>query len=238
MRKLLFIIALFACTSINTFAFERNESLSVNEKETHFPISKDSLPDNHYVSLLLGLGPIVSLNNNSNIEFETFKSWEFTFGLAYNYRPNKALQTYSAGLACTWRHFSPSPKGMLVKDDSGLIHLDNFPAGVDHAHSGLSVFSVSIPLMFTQDFGKKSHVSLSLGPVVNINAASLENNYNIGDNHYDITTDHIGCRPITVDLMGILTVYGVGIYCKYSPMSLMKSKTGMDFKTLSIGLCL
>lgn len=238
MRKLLFTLAVFACMSMNAFAFEKNETPSLNEKETLFSITKDTVPKQHFVSLLLGIGPNAILNNNSNIEFKTFNSWEFMFGLAYNYRPKQALQTYSVGLACTFRTFTPSPKGMLVKDNRGLIQLDNFPAGYDHAHSSLSVFSASIPLLFTQQFGKKGHVSLSLGPVVNFNAASLENNYNIGDNHYNVSTNHVGCRPVTVDLMGILSIYGVGIYCKYSPMSLLKNKSGLDFKTISFGLCL
>lgn len=46
----------------------------------------------------------------------------------------------------------------------------------------------------------------------------------------------MGCRPVTVDVMGVFDVYGVGVYCKYSPMSIMKTDRSLQFKSITLGL--
>jgi hypothetical protein len=58
----------------------------------------------------------------------------------------------------------------------------------------------------------------------------------MGDHEVDDLTKKIGERPITVDILGIVHVAkGFGVYCKYSPMSVLKKDKGPDFKSLAVG---
>lgn len=39
-----------------------------------------------------------------------------------------------------------------------------------------------------------------------------------------------------VDVLGIAHISEIGIYCKYSPMSVLKPERGQEFKSLLFGL--
>ena len=52
----------------------------------------------------------------------------------------------------------------------------------------------------------------------------------------NIHTKSIGQRPVTVDILGVFNIYGVGVFCKYSPMSVFKSDRGPEFRSLTFGL--
>jgi hypothetical protein len=52
----------------------------------------------------------------------------------------------------------------------------------------------------------------------------------------DIYTSNIGQRPFTVDILGIVHVWELGFYCKYSPMSVLKKDRGVEFQSLAFGL--
>ena len=61
------------------------------------------------------------------------------------------------------------------------------------------------------------------------------------DINYETSTKSIGQRPVTVDFMGILRYGDVSLYCKYSPMSVLKSKSenGVEnpqFHSMTFGL--
>jgi hypothetical protein len=74
----------------------------------------------------------------------------------------------------------------------------------------------------------------------------INNDYTDGDNDVEISTKGFDYNVVTVDFMGILKSGGIGLYFKYSPMSVLKKKdiTAADgtiienpqFKALSFGL--
>lgn len=97
------------------------------------------------------------------------------------------------------------------------------------------MFSINLPLLFTQSIGKK--FSVTLGPVVNFNVyGALNNRFEQGDDDYDITTHDIDYRPVTVDILGVIDYDGFGVYCKYAPMTVFKKDRGPEFKSLTFGL--
>ena len=103
--------------------------------------------------------------------------------------------------------------------------------------SSIEVVSFSVPLLFSQRLGHKSPFRLTVGPVINFNGTHISNHYEIGDDEYDVQTHKIGTRPVTIDFLGILSFRALSVYCKYSPMSVLKNSSGMEFKTVSLGLC-
>ena len=116
-----------------------------------------------------------------------------------------------------------------------MVGLGRFPANAGSRYSAVHTLGINIPLLFTQDIGKK--VSFSVDPVVNFNAWGWVNNdYDIGDDNIDISTRKIGQRPVTIDIMGVLEYEEFGIFCKYSPMSVFKKDRGPEFQSITLGL--
>lgn len=177
-----------------------------------------------------------------DINFSTFKSLEATWNILNievepYWNGQKALQRYEIGLALNWRNYRFDTDHMLVKDHLENVALGSFPDGTSARKSNVNIFSLSVPVMFTQRLGRKSRYRLTLGPVINFNVSgSLTNDYTIGDYDYEETVHHIGYRPITVDLMGIIRYRWIGAYVKYSPMSVFKTGRGPKFHSLSFGL--
>jgi len=58
--------------------------------------------------------------------------------------------------------------------------------------------------------------------------------FTVGTDNYQ--TKKIGQRVVTVDVMGIFDIYGIGLFCKYSPMDVFKEDRGPEFNSLTFGL--
>ena len=58
----------------------------------------------------------------------------------------------------------------------------------------------------------------------------------MGDDDVDMYTKKIGQRPLTVDVLSILHFGKIGVYCKYSPMSVLKKERGVEFKSFAAGI--
>lgn len=194
----------------------------------------------NYLSLNLGLGVSAPTNVPESMDLKPMKSMEAMIWVLYNHTPFKGKNTFSAGLGFTARSYGLDTNQMFTKDGS-TIGLGTFPEGSGSHRSRLSIGSLSVPFFFSHEFGKKSHVSLTLGPVVNFNlGGSLTNKFKTSDANYDYMTEAtasgIGQRPVTVDFMGVLRLYGIGLYMKYSPQSVLKTDRGPQFHALSFGI--
>ena len=194
----------------------------------------------NYLSLNFGLGVSAPTNVPESMDLKPMKSLEAMIWVLYNHTPFKGKNTFSAGLGFTARSYGLDTNQMFTKDGS-TIGLGTFPEGSGSHRSRLSIGSLSVPFFFSHEFGKKSHVSLTLGPVVNFNlSGSLTNKFKTSDANYDYMTEAtasgIGQRPVTVDFMGVLRLYGIGLYMKYSPQSVLKTDRGPQFHALSFGI--
>ena len=216
-------------------------TVSIN-KSTSYKIKKVVTDDESKLVLDLGYGFAVPTNTPDGHGFATFRSGEFMIGLRYCYTPKKALQTYSVGLWCDWRNYTVPKNGLISKNADGIVGFGEYPYDVRETSSKIRIFSLSVPFLFTQKFGKKSKSSFSLGPVVNFNVRGRINNEWTDENaEWEQSIKEIGQRPVTVDIMGILKSDGFGLYCKYSPMSVLKKKSenGVEnpqFHSLTFGL--
>lgn len=187
-----------------------------------------------------GLGVSAPTNVPDGIDLKPMNSVEAMLWVLYNHTPFKGKNTFSAGLGFTARSYGLGTHKMFTKNGS-TIGVGDYPEGSDYRRSSLYVGSLSVPFFYTHDFGKKSHFKLTLGPVVNFNLfGSISNRYEISDANFDYTIEakasSIGQRPITVDFMGVLRFYGIGVYMKYSPQSVLKTDRGPQFHALSFGL--
>ena len=226
-------------------SFRYQSSVAIDKTKTADKIKKAVTEDEDKVVFDLGVGWAAPTNTPSGHGFATFRSVEWYFGLRYCYSPKGKTQTYSTGLWCDWRSYTVPKGNMIGKNADDLVVYDtyeNFNPKATKTDSKIRIFSLSVPFLFTQKFGKKSKFSFTLGPVVNFNLyGRIYNEYTLDDSNFEVGTKNFNYRPITVDIMGMVKYAGVGLYCKYSPMSVLKKKevNGVEnpqFKSLTFGL--
>ena len=195
--------------------------------------------ENKYWDFDLAFGLPIATNVPDGMSFAPFKSYEWIVGFRYKYTPENALQTYSVGLWANWRKYTLDTDKMFAKDANNVVGVYDYPVNAGDKRSGIYVFGLSVPFLFTQKFGHQSDFKMSLGPVVNFNLyGRIKNEYTVGDDEVEINTKGLEYRPVTVDIMGMLQYKGVGFYCKYSPMSVLKTDMGPEFRSVSVGIIL
>lgn len=246
MKKLFAMALMLVCLTASADEFDlplTNE----NGMEAATPIINDEDPegpasgvvisdggDDDCLTMHVNVGVDIP-TNTGNIDFAPFRSWEIGWTLLqYDYNLSGTNSTLSAGLGVDWRNYTLSGHENMFTKVGDVVGV--YPETTkDDLVSRVSTFAISVPLLYQYRFNKS--FALSVGGVVNFNVlGKIHNYYDLGDDEYDITTKKIGHNPVTVDLMGIVHLAGIGIYCKYSPMKVFKTDRGPEFKSLSVGL--
>lgn len=203
---------------------------------------KDDEDKTSRMDLDLGIGVNIPTNVGNHPGFAVMKSKDIFFGFRYCYTPKGKLQTYSVGLWFDWRDYCTPKYNSMSKNTDGIVTFAPYSENVSDTRSLIRVFSLQVPFLFTQQFGQKSKVKLTLGPVLSVNVRGrINNEWSRDDVNYETSTKSIGQRAFTVEFFGALQYKDFGIYGKYSPMSVLKSKSanGMEnpqFHSLSVGL--
>ena len=169
------------------------------------------------------------------VDFAPFRSWEIGLTVAqYEYTPKNSKTTLSAGIGIDWRNYTLSGHDKMFVKANDIILVRDRDGKMSELASRISTTSLSLPLMVKQSFSKD--FAISLGAQFNWNFyGRLNNYYEEGDDEVDVQTKKIGERPITIDVLGMLHFGDFAVYCKYSPMSVLKKDKGPDFKSLAVG---
>ena len=210
-----------------------------------FPVSKRDTTNHRHGIFVEGVMHFW-LGFNAGISpdcsFSTFRSVEAAWNiLQFEIEPSyrRIMRRYEFGLALQARNYRFDTPGMLMKDAAGNVFLGDFPVGTEDRKSDVYIFSLTVPLQYSQRLGHRSPWRIKLGVLLNFNCyGTLRNSYTMGDYDYEETLHKIDYRPFTVDLMGIIRYKWLGFYVKYSPMSVFKKGRGPEFRSLSFGLYL
>ena len=247
MKKLLLMA--FLAVGMNANAEEKNENVVLSDANiSTFAVSDDDVntddggvkiakgkDDDDRWSMHFNLGVDIPTGAPDGVDFAPFRSWEFGVTLLqYDYTPKKSKTTLSAGLGFGWRTYTLKGHNLFFKAND-VVGVGSPDANLDDFSSNVLTTSLTMPLLVKQRFGK--NFAISVGAQLNWNIyARIHNSYEQGDNDIDIYTKKIGQRPFTVDILGIVHVSnGLGIYCKYSPMSVLKKDRGVEFKSFAVG---
>ena len=241
----------FLAVGMTANAEEKNENVILNDANT---VTYDVIDDDDVItddggvkigkgkddddrwSMHFALGVNIPTGVPDGVKFAPFRSWELNWTvLQYDWTPKNSKTTLSAGLGLNWRAYTLSGHDKLFAKVMDAIAVGTPDEKMDDLSSNIHTTSLSMPLLVKQRFGK--NFAISLGAQLNWNYyARIHNYYEQGDNNIDIYTKKIGERPFTVDVLGIVHfAKGFGIYCKYSPMSVLKKDKGPDFKSLAVG---
>lgn len=147
------------------------------------------------------------------------------------------LPSFSIGLGWSAQFYLTQDGYVFGKEGSNLI-VKPVGEGQKKKESLLSVFSIQVPLMFSQMITKD--IKFNLGGVGYFNTyATATSSYTVGDIKHTTTYKGLQQRLFTADLVcGIGFNQFVGIYASWSPMTLFQSPYGPQLKSWSIGASL
>lgn len=187
-----------------------------------------------------GFGFVNALNAPDPMDVKMSSSFEFFWDhiVALQWSPRRNGTKLSIGVGLDWKNYRMTGATRFIKEpNQPNLGFGDYPEGTDPKFSRLKVFAITMPVMFNQSFGKG--FSLSAGAVVNFNThASMKTKYVEGGNDIAIANSNIHQRKVTVDLMGRIGFKAISYYIKYSPMSVLNTAFGPDFKSLSTGITL
>ena len=236
MKELLLLAFLTVGMTANAETIVINDDEEQIENKGGIELGKGKDDDDRW-SMHFALGVDIPTGAPDGVEFAPFRSWEFNWTVAqYDYTPGKSNTTLSAGLGLNWRSYTLSGhKYGFYKPKDFVYIVDDFGSSLDEFSSNIHTTALTMPLLVKQKFSKS--FAVSVGAQLNWNFYARIHNYcEQGDHETDDYTKKIGQRPFSVDVLGMLHFGDIAVYCKYSPMSVLKKDRGEEFKSLAVGI--
>ena len=232
MKKVLLLA--FLAVGMTTYA-QKVDVKTIEMKTVEINDGGIKLDDDSNWKMHVYVGIDIPTGAPDGVDFAPFRSWEIGATLAqYEYTPKNSKTTLCAGIGVDWRNYTLSGHDKMFAKVNDVVGVYDRKGDMSELASRISTCSLSLPLLVKQSFSKK--FAVSLGAQLNWNFYNRVNNYyEEGDNEIDVQTKKIGERPITVDVLGMLHFGDFAVYCKYSPMSVLKKDKGPDFKSLAVG---
>ena len=162
-------------------------------------------------------------------------SWLNILAVKYGYRSIG----FSLGIGIDWRNYRMSGGNIrMIPNGEGGVGLAPYPEGSLPKSSRIKVFSLGIPLLYSQRIAKRTY--LQAGAIVNFNThASLLTKYTSPEgNSISESTNSIHHRRVTVDYFGSFTWHGIGMYARYSPHNVLLGHGSPRINPLSVGIIL
>ena len=196
------------------------------------------------------VGFVTALGAPAGMNVDFWSSGEIGFApAAYRWYTRSGKQNVSVSFGFNWRNYRMTGHNRFVKDGSGYLTVEPYPAAVASSaeFSRIKVFSLYLPLRYTVNLS--DDWALSAGAILNFNTyASVETHYKEVTNFPTLDTKvtsrvqesikKLHQRPVTVDFLAQLNWRGVGLYVKYSPCQVINPDWGPDFSSLSTGVSL
>lgn len=156
--------------------------------------------------------------------------------LSLRVSPWRNRTSFVAGVGVAWRNYRMKGDLQFAKDGD-VITFAPYKEGATPSFSRLKIFSLTVPVLISQGFGKG--FAADFGAIVNFNLhGSMKTKYELDGEERVWKDNHINQKPVTVDLMLQLNWHPIGVYVKYSPMKTLKSGFGPEFNHISTGITL
>ena len=173
------------------------------------------------------------------MDVSMWKSNELTWAIILGVKMSHGPHALTTGLGIDWRNYVTKGDRYFHKDDDGKISLMPYEENMTKHRSRIKTFSLQIPVLYGFSFGHRRNFGLEVGPVLNFNTSgSIKTQYTIGSHDYSIKTHKIHQKPVTVDVLGMVRYQSLGLYVRYAPMEVLRTSTGLDFKSISTGIML
>ena len=188
------------------------------------------------ISSHFGIGFTAPTNADERTDFSTFKSWEiFATLLQWDHHfDRRKHNTVSLGFGIDWKNYRMTGDTRFTKAPDGNVVIEKYPMQVSPDFSRIKVFSLTTNLEYNHSFDDDFWIGF--GPVVNFNVyGSVLTEYSMYGDDIRKLEKNIRQRPITIDWMLRLGLFGIPFYMKYSNDNVLKDG-GIKFRSLSFGL--
>lgn len=175
----------------------------------------------------------VSLRSESSLEYN-LNFYEHTFPIS---RMGWCLVT---GMGIRWNRYRIDTNQHFQEID-GVTKLVDAPDGITYKKSRLNTTSLTIPLLLEWQQRRRGDSRLFVsagvvGVIKTISSSKIEYRDENGKKHKDKMDRGMNIRPVTMDFLLQAGYDWIGVYAKYSPMSLFGSDKGPDVHPVSLGL--
>ena len=213
-----------------------NNWISIRERHV------DSSPQWDWTAGGLVLGFVSAPGHPASMPVEQGKSIEIGITNLVGERYRVGYFSVTIGFGLDWRNYKITTPDYRFSDFGTHIGTELYPEGTEPINSRLKIFTLQIPIMFRQEmpFRFLGHrQSIGAGVTLNYNShGSMLTRWRDTDGHVIRTsTNHIGQRRFSYDLMGIAGLSeDIGIYFRYSPLSILRGPQQPSFHSFSTGL--
>lgn len=201
-----------------------------------FSIARKGKTKYDIVSQGISIGWVGATGAPSGAALSMKRSHEYSWNMIAGLKISRGYNSFAVGLGIRFRDIETSPGAYFHKGDDGRIVMMPYLPGSKNHMSRIDLFNLQIPLNYGLKFGHRRNWSLQAGPILNFNTgASIKTKYTVGDRDYTVKTRDIHPVPVTVDLFAAVGFQDFGLYVRYAPMNVLRSRAGLDFNTISTG---
>lgn len=208
-------------------------------KGLYIPMPKwNRISNPHWAGFSMGFAGL----DRGNIDLKGGKSFEFMLNFyEHAFQISRFGWAIVTGAGFRWNTYRLDDNTHFAKLD-GITYLLPAPDGIEYETSRLKIVHFTIPVLLEWQKkvtgGKRLFFSGGVVAGAKIYSNSVIKYYNKNGKQKDILGKDLNLRPITCDVL-VQAGYGcVGLYAKYSPLSLFESGRGPELYPMSAGVML
>jgi len=198
---------------------------------------KYSLP-HHDLSFGIGYAGFADKGDKDAIPFRYNSSPEISIN---SYRKALSLSRDNqlglvTGIGIRWVRYHLKGNNYF-KEVNGYTDVEPAPEGWNMKKSKLGITTLNVPLLLEWKTRNRA-MFLSVGAVCSFKTASSSRIYyndERGKKHSEKVDQGMTLRPITVDFLAQAGTSGLGVYARYSPISIFENKKGPELYPLTLG---
>ena len=201
--------------------------------------------NSHWSGLGLGFAGFAERGDYDDFSFRSSKSSEFSFNMFEKTFPLSNRYRWAAvtGFGMRWTRYH-------VKGNYHFEEIDDYtelvkaPEGIKYKNSKLGITTINIPLLIEwQNYN--GNLFFSAGIVGSVKTWSYSRIEFYDDNdtkhkkkHKEKVDQGMTLRPLTMDFLAQAGTRGIGVYARYSPISIFEKNKGPELYPLSFGMML
>ena len=201
--------------------------------------------NSHWSGFGLGFSGFAERGDYDKISFRSSKSTEFSFNFFEKTIPISSRYNWAVvtGLGLRWTRYH-------VKGNYHFEEIDDYtelvqaPDGLRYKNSNLGITTLNIPLLIEWQNNRRN-LFFSAGVVGSIKTWSYSRIEYYDDNsnkrkkkQSEKVDQGMTLRPVTMDILAQVGTRGLGVYARYSPISIFETNKGPELYPLSIGMIL
>ncbi|WP_080905341.1 outer membrane beta-barrel protein [Parabacteroides sp. Marseille-P3160] len=201
--------------------------------------------DGHWAGFGMGFGSFADgslhVNNIDGVALRAENSLEYNLNvLEYTFPISRYGWALVTGAGMRWNRYRLDTNQHFQEID-GVTQLVDAPEGITYRKSNLNTTSLTIPLLLEWQ-QRKNHdsglfVSAGIvGVIKTISSSRVVYNDESGKKRKEKKDRGMNIRPVMMDFLFQAGYDWIGLYAKYSPMTLFEKDKGPDVHPVSLGL--